>query len=158
MTRPSWHETWMSITRLVAERSYDPRLKVGAIIVSEDNAVMLALGYNGNAKGLPNVPESNEPGASAFLHAEENCLIKAPHHYPLPKVMYLTHSPCSMCAKRIINAGISRVIYDVEYRDSSGVGLLRQVGIRVERYEDLAAKPSSVRDADWSLEPDELKF
>jgi dCMP deaminase len=130
--RMTWAETWMSIAKTIADmRSYDPRLKVGAIVVSEDNTQMLALGYNGNAKGLPNVPESLEPGKSGFVHAEANCLIKCDYHYAQRKIMYVTHSPCQMCAKMIINGNIFRVIYDDVYRDMSGADLLKSAGIQV---------------------------
>lgn len=135
--RPNWHETWMEFAHVVGKRSYDPRLQVGAIVVSEDNSVVLSLGYNGNYAGGPNVPDSSEPGQSGFIHAEANCLIKCPYHYSMRKVMYVTHSPCKNCAKMIVNAGIYRVIYDNEYRDLSGVELLKSVGVRVERFSSL---------------------
>lgn len=135
--RPCWHETWMQIAKTIGERSYDKRLKVGAIVVAEDNTTMIAAGYNGNGAGLPNIPDSDEPGESGFIHAEENCLIKCPYHYPVGKIMYVTHSPCKLCAKRILNAKIQRVVYDIEYRDTSGIDLLKSMGITVEKLSDL---------------------
>lgn len=136
MTRPTWPETWMSIARVIAERSYDPRLKVGAIIVSSDNTQMLSGGYNGNYAGGPHEHESPEPGASGFLHAEENALLKLDYNNPKEKHLYITHSPCRMCAKRIINAGIKRVVYGEAYRDLSGIELFGRVGVRVYTLED----------------------
>lgn len=127
--RPTWPETWISIAKIMAERSYDPRLKVGAVIVSEDNTLMLSSGYNGNYSGGPNEPESLEPGQSGFLHAEVNALLRCDFNFPKRKVMYLTHSPCRMCSKMLVNAGLSKVIYDVEYRDTSGLEILRSCGI-----------------------------
>lgn len=135
--RPNWHETWMKIAHNIADRSYDPRLKVGAIVIAEDNSSMLGLGYNGNHAGGPNTPESNEPGQSGFIHAEINALLKCPYHYPVKKVMYVTVSPCRGCAKCVINGGVSKLIYDIEYRDTSGVDLLRASGIEVHKYSDL---------------------
>src|ERR1044072_7029252 len=131
MTRPLWPEVWMSIAEKVSERSYDMRLKVGAIIVSEDNTTMLSLGYNGNAKGLPNEPESSMPGESGFLHAELNCAIKCDYNFARKKHMYCTHSTCRMCAKIIVNAGVSRFVYKTMYRDASGIDILRQCGVEV---------------------------
>lgn len=122
---------------IAAENSPDDVLKVAAIIVSEDNAAMLALGYNGAARGMPDVRASNEPGLSGFAHAEQNALVKCVFHYPVAKVMYVTHSPCHACAVLIVNAGISRVIYGEEYRDTSGIDLLRSCGVVVDRYSDL---------------------
>lgn len=130
--RMTWTETWMMIARTIADmRSYDPRLKVGAIVISEDNTQMLALGYNGNYKGGPHEPESMEPGQSGFIHAELNALLKCDYNFSRKKIMYVTHAPCKMCAKAIINHGIWRVIYETPYRDMSGVELLRSAGIQV---------------------------
>lgn len=129
MNRPTWPETWMSIAHVIAQRSYDPRLKVGAIIVSSDNTQMLSGGYNGNYAGGPHEHESPEPGMSGFIHAEVNALVKLDFNFGKDKHMYITHSPCKMCAKLIINAGIKRVVYDVAYRDPAGVDLLKSVGI-----------------------------
>ena len=131
MSRPSWPETWMSIAHNIAKRSYDPRLQVGAIIVSDDNTQMLSVGYNGNYRGGSHDPESLEPGQSGFIHSEINALLKCDYHNPLPKHMYVTHSPCRACCKCIINGGIKKVIYDVEYRDMSGINLLRDAGLEI---------------------------
>lgn len=135
--RPSWHQTWMNIARTVAERSYDPRLKVGAIVVSDDNARLLSLGYNGNYRGGPNSPDSSDPGQSGFIHAEVNAIVKCDYNFNKKKIMYLTHSPCVQCAKLIVNAGINSVIYDLEYRDTSGLAILKTCDVEVYRYEDV---------------------
>lgn len=129
--RPSWHETWMNIAHEIARRSYDNHLQVGAIIVSEDNTRMLSVGYNGNYKGGPHERESDEPGMGGFLHAEENALVKCDYNFSKKKHMYVTHSPCRRCSKLIVNAGISRVIYDETYRDISGLEILKSSGISV---------------------------
>jgi len=131
INRSSWDQVWMSVAKTIALRSYDPRLKVGAIIVSDDNTQVLAIGYNGNYKGGPHEHESQEPGKSGFIHAEANCLVKCDYNFPKKKHMYVTHSPCRDCSKLIINAGISKVVYDIRYRDVSGLELLRSVGIEV---------------------------
>jgi len=129
--RKSWNEVWMEMAHAVSNRSYDPRLKVGAIIVSDDNTQMLSLGYNGNYSGGPNEPESLEPGQSGFLHAEINALIKCDFNFHKNKIMFITHSPCRQCSKAIINGRISRVIYDIQYRDTTGIEILKASGISV---------------------------
>lgn len=141
--RPTWPEIWSDVAEIIAERSYDPRLKVGAIIVSEDNTQLLSLGYNGNYKGGPHQHESTEPGKSGFIHAEVNALIKCDYNFPKRKHMYVTHSPCRNCAKLIINADIARVVFGIPYRDSSGLDLLRSTGIEVLSIDDaiLMANP-----------------
>ena len=132
--RPKWNETWMKFAHLIAERSYDPRHQVGAVVVTNDNTQVLSVGYNGNYAGGPNEVESTSPGESGMLHAEINALLKSDYNSPKKKIMYVTLSPCRMCAKAIINAGIYKVVYDEEYRDTSGLELLRAAGIRVKRY------------------------
>jgi len=136
LIRPSWPETWMSIAHLISQRSYDPALKVGAIIVSEDNSQMLSMGYNGNYRGGPHERESQTPGQSGFIHAEVNALVKCDFNFHKKKHMYLTHSPCRHCAKLIVNAEISTVIYDIPYRDISGLEILTSVGISVFNLRD----------------------
>ena len=129
----------MEIARAIAKnRSPDPRLQVCAIVVTDDNASLLALGYNGGVVGGSNEPASDEPGKSAFLHAEANCLIKCPFHHVMKKIMYVTVSPCAACARMIVNAGISRVVYDVEYRDLEGVEILKNAGIEVFKLSDIS--------------------
>ena len=132
--RPGWDNIWMRFAHIIAERSYDPRHQVGAIIVTQDNSQVLAVGYNGNYKGGPNEVESEEPGHSGMLHAEINALLKMDYNNPKKKIMYITLSPCRMCAKAIINAGVNRVIYDEEYRDPSGINLLREANLEVCRF------------------------
>jgi len=132
--RESWHNTWMNIAAEVARRSYDPRLQVGAIVVPSDNTQILSLGYNGNAHGLPNEPESLQPGQSAFVHAEINALIKLNVDHHKRKLMYVTHFPCPMCSKFIIQGRISEVIFEEIYRDMSGLEHMLDAGISVHRY------------------------
>jgi len=134
--RPTWHETWMNVAREISKRSYDKRLKVGAIIVTEDNTQMLAVGFNGNYRGGPNQADSQEPGQSGLIHAEVNALIKCDFHHPRRKHMYVTTSPCVACAKLIINADIADVVYDRIYRDPSGVELLRTAGVKVRSLDE----------------------
>lgn len=127
----------MSIAHEISKRSYDPLLKVGAIVVSEDNTRMLAVGYNGNYKGGPNERESEDPGQGGLIHAEINALVKCDYNFSKKKHMYLTHSPCRACAKLIVNADISRVVYDNLYRDSSGLDILITSGIDVISFSEV---------------------
>ena len=133
MERPTWDSVWMKTAETIAERSYDPRHKVGAVVVTDDNTQVLAVGYNGNYAGGPNSAESTTPGESGMLHAEINALLKMDYNNPKTKKLYVTLSPCRMCAKAIVNAGIEEVIYNEEYRDTSSLDLLRESGIRVRK-------------------------
>ena len=140
MTRPTWDQIWISFAKTISERSYDPRNKVGAVIVTEDNTQVLSIGYNGGWAGGPNEVESLEPGKSGMIHAEINALIKMNYSHHKRKKLYVTLSPCRGCAKAIINGGINRVSYLDDYRDLSGVELLRESGIRVRKFEEGDAK------------------
>ena len=124
----------MGVAHIISRRSVDPRYKVGAVIVNHEGTQVLSVGYNGDYKGGPNVVESVERGLSGMIHAEINSLIKLDYNYPQRKIMYLTLSPCRMCAKSIVNAGISEVVYDQDYRDSSGVDILKEAGLKVRKF------------------------
>ena len=130
--RPSWDQVWMAFAHNISRRSSDPSFKVGCCIVTYDNTQVLAIGYNGDHKGGPNIRESIDPGCSGFIHAEINALIKLDYNNPKQKSMYLTLSPCKQCAKAIINGGINRVVYSAVYRDTSGIDLLKRHNIQVE--------------------------
>jgi len=132
-SRPSWDEVWMKTAEVISERSYDPRNKVGAIVVTDDNTQVLAVGYNGNYAGGPNEVESITPGESGMLHAEINALLKMDYNNPKKKKMYVNLLPCKMCAKAIINAGISEVVYREEYRDTSSLSILREMSIKTRQ-------------------------
>tara|TARA_B100000282_G_C31431072_1_gene353570 strand:+ start:159 stop:572 length:414 start_codon:yes stop_codon:yes gene_type:complete len=132
--RPEWDDIWMSVAHTISQRSIDPRYQVGAIIVSDDNTQLLALGYNGNYKGGPNSVESLNPGESGLIHAEQNALIKLDYNNPKRKKMYVTLSPCSHCAKMIVNANIHEVIYDEQYRDPAGIEIMKSAGLSVRRF------------------------
>ena len=138
MKRPSWDNIWMKFAHDIAQRSPDPKHKVGAVIVNEENTQVLSIGYNGDQKGGSNCRESMETGESGFIHAEINALIKCDYNYPKKKKMYLTLSPCSTCAKAIVNAGITEVIFAKEYAHAGdAIKILRDAGIiaRIRRNE-----------------------
>jgi len=134
INRPSWDKIWMTMAETIAQRSHHSTFKVGSLIVTSDNTQVLSLGYNGNAAGLSNVPKSEAPGYSGLLHAEMNALLKMDYNNPKDKIMYLTLSPCEYCAMAIINSGVKKVIYKEEYRDDSGIKLLKSANIIVENY------------------------
>ena len=97
--------------------SHDPKMKVGSIIITDDFREVCAIGYNGNYKGGPNERDSMETGMSGYLHSEENCLLhlSKPYETRSRLIMICTHKPCPMCAKRIANSDIKRVLYVNDY-------------------------------------------
>lgn len=111
---------FMEICESLAKLSHDTKYRVASIIVTDDFREICSIGYNGDFKGGPNVRVCMEHGQSGFLHSEENALIhlNKPLELRAHLVLMCTHKPCSMCAKRIVNSGIQRVIYKHDYRDS----------------------------------------
>jgi len=131
-TRPSFEEIYMDLAISIAKRSTCKRLKVGAVITSTDFRKVLSLGYNGNASGLPNTCDTDTPGACGDIHGEENAIINCDSPRFIPKYVFVTHSPCIMCAKKLINLGnVVRVYYKEAYRDPTSIELLKSVGIEV---------------------------
>jgi len=123
----------MKFAHLISKRSYDQRYQVGAIVVTEDNTQVMAVGYNGNYSGGPNSIESIVPGESGMIHAEINALLKMDYNNPKYKKLYVTLSPCRQCAKAMVNSGIDEVIYNEEYRDTSSIEILLDAGIKVRK-------------------------
>jgi len=132
MSRPGWDKIWMNFAHSIAERSCDSKYKVGAVIVNSENTQVLSVGYNGDQKGGSNKRDSTETGQSGFIHAEINALIKMNYNNPCKKKMYLTLSPCEVCAKAIVNADIKEVIYSEHYKHGKkGIKILNEAGIKV---------------------------
>lgn len=129
--RPTWDHIWAQFARSISQRSVDPKHKVGAVIVSADNTQVFAVGYNGDHKGGPNRRSCLTEGNSGFIHAEINALIKCDFNTHKRKKMYVTLSPCDVCSKAIINAGIDEVIYLEKYQQGTGIDILKSFGIKV---------------------------
>ena len=132
MTRPSWDSIWMDMAKTIARRSHHPTFQVGAIVVSEDNTQVLSIGYNGSYRGGPNKPISEKPGCSGLIHAEINALLKLDYNNPKKKKMYVTLSPCPDCARAIVNSNIDTVVYAEQYRDTTGIEILKSAGLSVQ--------------------------
>src|SRR6266851_6333304 len=126
-------EVYMRMAEELAKRSTCARLQVGSVIATSDLTQVLGIGYNGNARGLPNRCDSDQPGNCGCIHSEQNALIKAGAQLP-GKVMFVSASPCVMCAKMIINTNVARVYYREAYRDPAGLDVLRQAGVEVVHY------------------------
>ena len=132
-TRPSFDSIYMNLALMLSERSTCDRLHVGCVIVSEDNSRVLSIGYNGSYRGGDNKCDSTEPGNCGCIHAEDNAFIKMNFNDPEKRKLYTTIAPCILCAKRIINADISEVIYLYAYRKTEGVDLLQKAKVKVSQ-------------------------
>lgn len=136
MDRPSFEQIYMRLAFDLARRSTCKRMQVGTVITSTDYRKVLAVGYNGNATGLPNTCDRDEAGNCGCLHSEDNAVINCDSPRQTEKYVFVTHHPCSHCAKRLINLGnVMKVFYVLDYRSRSAEGLFQQVGIALERLE-----------------------
>lgn len=142
--RPSWDEYFMGMAKLTSQRSTCLRRKVGAVIVKDKHIV--ATGYNGAPRGLSHcaelggclreqlkVPSGQRHELCRALHAEQNAIIQAATLGQSIEgaSIYITHQPCSICSKMIINAGIERIVVDEGYPDELATKLLAEAGIKV---------------------------
>lgn len=130
--RPSFEEIYLKLAASLASRSTCKRMRVGTVITSTDFRKVLAVGYNGNASGLPNCCDREEPGNCGCLHSEENAVINCDTPRHVEKNAFVTHLPCAMCAKRLINLGnVKTVFFGLNYRTTSSLALFEAVGISV---------------------------
>ncbi|MCM2281430.1 MAG: deaminase [Bdellovibrionaceae bacterium] len=134
--RPTFQQIYMELAHALAARATCKRLSVGTVITSTDYRKVLAVGYNGNATGLPNVCDRDEAGNCGCLHSEENAVINCDAPRSTEKHVFVTHLPCVACAKRLINlGGVRRIYYQSNYRSSASLELLASVGIEVMQME-----------------------
>jgi dCMP deaminase len=148
MHRPSWDQYFMDITRLVATRSTCLRRQVGAILVKERN--ILATGYNGVPSGISHcdvagclrerlkIPSGERHELCRGLHAEQNAIIQAARHGINidGSILYCTNTPCIICTKMLINAGITTFIYADGYEDELAREMISETGITVIHFSD----------------------
>lgn len=147
MTRPTWDEYFMDIANLVKTRSTCCRRQVGAVVVKDKR--ILSTGYNGSPIGCNHctdigclrqelgIPSGERHELCRAVHAEQNAISQAARHGISVEgaSIYVTHQPCSMCAKVLINAGVKRIIYQGEYPDKLSLELLREAGIELVIYQ-----------------------
>ncbi len=133
--RPTFEQVYMAFAVTIAQRSTCKRLQVGTVITTTDWRKVLAIGYNGNAAGLPNVCDRAEAGHCGCLHSEENAVINCDSPRSVEKYVFVTHLPCAMCAKRLVNLGnVRKVWYLEEYRSDVALEIFATTGIEVERF------------------------
>ena len=143
--RPSLDEYFLRIADVVSLRSTCLRHQVGAIAVR--NKHILSTGYNGAPSSLEDclelgclredleIPSGERTEICRAIHAEQNVIIQAAlHGVSLENsIVYCTHSPCILCTKVLINTGISRYVYSLDYLDSSYQNLFQKAGISYEK-------------------------
>jgi len=144
--RPSWDEYFMDIVELIKTRSTCTRRQVGAIIVKEKR--ILATGYNGAPMGSKhcseigclrdelNIPSGQRHELCRAIHAEQNAIVQAAYSGTSiqDSTLYVSHQPCVLCAKIIINAGIRKIIFRGDYPDDMAMDMLKEAGIRIVKF------------------------
>ena len=146
--RITWDEYFMQMAELTAKRSTCLRRNVGAAIVQNKHVV--ATGYNGAPRGLKHcgeiggclreqlkVPSGQRHELCRALHAEQNAIIQAASLGQSIEgaTIYITHHPCNICAKMIVNAGIKRIVVRQNYPDKMAREILDEAGLTVETKE-----------------------
>ncbi len=145
--RPDWEEYFMTIAGQVATRSTCLRRRVGAVLVKDKR--ILATGYNGAPRNLRhcnetgclreqrNIPSGQMHEICRALHAEQNALLQAAAYGVQIEgaAMFCTTQPCTLCAKMLINAGVTKIYASEKYPDDMATQLLAEAGVELIFYE-----------------------
>ena len=142
--RPDWDEYFMEMAILTSRRSTCLRRQVGAVIVGDRHVI--ASGYNGAPRGIEhcdkrggcirekmNIPSGERHELCMALHAEQNAIIQAATLGQRIEraTIYITHQPCVICAKMMINAEIRRIVVKEGYPDKLSVEILAEAGLKI---------------------------
>lgn len=142
----SWDEYFMSVAHLAALRSKDPNTQVGCCIISDDHKI-LSMGYNGLPKGCDDdvFPWEREGDTldtkyPFVVHSELNAILNFRGGTLEGSTLYVSLFPCNECAKAIVQAGISTVVYDSDkYADSASTRASKRMfdaaGVRYYQYQ-----------------------
>ncbi|WP_343634895.1 dCMP deaminase family protein [Fluviicola sp.] len=135
--RLRYDKAYLRMAQTWAELSHCERKKVGALIVRDGR--IISDGYNGTPAGFPNCCE-NQQGETEWyvLHAEANAILKVARSTNdcSGATLFITLSPCKDCSKLVLQAGIKRVVYMTEYKDTMGVDFLKSAGVEVVHIPD----------------------
>lgn len=127
--RPQMQDLMMEFVKLLRQRSTCQRAQQACVIADADLQRILAIGYNGKARGEEHECDSPVPGKCGCVHAEMNAIAKL-RGEETKLVVFLTQSPCVLCARLLVNTGrVGLVLYLEPYRDATGIAILRARGI-----------------------------
>jgi dCMP deaminase len=147
-----WDNRFMQLAETVASWSscYQDNRHVGAVIVKDKR--ILTTGYNGASSGIMscmekgeclrkklNIPSGTRQEICYAVHAEQNAIIQAAKLGVSvdDATMFVTHQPCVICAKMIINSGIKKVIYKEGYPDEFSVRIMNEAKVELIKFSDL---------------------
>lgn len=161
--KPKHIQMYMNIAQVLADTSSGVRLKVGAVLVRDNN--ILSTGYNAlpaaidgpleekvymktDAGGWIDIdyiesewPYEDVTGRYKLVtkrevrHAEKSVLMNLckTNESAVGASLFVTASCCKYCAIDIVDAGIKEVFYKEEYRDVSGLEYLRSNNVKVTK-------------------------
>lgn len=135
-----YDKAYLRIAREWSKLSHCKRKQVGALIVKD--RMIISDGYNGTPTGFENYCEDEEGYTKWYvLHAEANAILKVASSAQSCSgaTLYITMSPCRECSKLIHQAGITRVVYQVDYKDNSGLDFLEKAGVLIQQVTELDA-------------------
>lgn len=147
-----WDKRFMEMAEMIAGWSscYKINRHVGAICVRDKR--ILTTGYNGAPEGIKSCAEKGEclrivnniasgtmQEVCFAVHAEQNAIIQAAKMGVSLEgaVMYVTHQPCILCTRMILNSGIKKVIYKEGYPDDFALELFKQSGVELIKFSEL---------------------
>lgn len=133
-----YDKAYLRIAREWSKLSHCKRKQVGALIVKD--RMIISDGYNGTPTGFENYCEDDEGYTKWYvLHAEANAILKVAGSTQSCKdaTLYITMSPCKECSKLIHQSGIKRLVYQIDYKDNSGLQFLEKAGVELEQITEL---------------------
>jgi dCMP deaminase len=133
----SWDEYFMNMSHVVKTRSKDPKMQVGAVLVSLKDHRIISTGYNSVKSGLNDAEidwTDRDRVKDIVIHAETNAILYAQSKFE-DAVLYTTHSPCNECLKLLSATKIKKIVYDHQYRDfSKTIELCKYFDIELIKY------------------------
>lgn len=141
------NEKFMKIALEESQNANCAKGKVGAVIVL--NEKVLGKGNNSVPNGcMPctidtclrkkySLKSGERQELWRVVHAEQNAILSSlKKGYDLSNsTIYVTKSPCMICAKLIINIGIKKVIYANKYPDEEAFKILKEAGVKTQYFE-----------------------
>ena len=146
-----WDSRFMEMADFIGSWSscYQENRQVGAVIVRDKR--IITTGYNGAPSGVKSCKEKGECLRKKLniasgtrlescyaVHAEQNAIAQAAKlgESVDGATIYVTHQPCTICTKIIINSGIKKVIYRNGYPDEFSKVLLDEAGVALIKFDD----------------------
>ncbi len=111
-----WNRRLLRLAHEVASWSKDRSTQVGAVLIGAERTP-ITFAYNGFPRGIDDTTDARHERPTKYMwtsHAEENAICNAARMgaSTAGTTLYVTHFPCTGCARKIIQAGIAQVVVD----------------------------------------------